>query len=71
MNYNYVVDINWDDEAGVWTAVCDEIPLALESNSYDGLIERVKVVAQEMIEENAPKMGRNILLKSERLVACG
>ena len=49
---NYTVSVNWDEEAGVWCAVCDDIPLALESNSFDALIERVKVAALEILEMN-------------------
>jgi len=41
----YIIEVNWDAEAGVWCAVCDDIPLALESNSFDKLIERVKNAA--------------------------
>ena len=48
----YQVCIRWDDEACVWFAVNDSIPLALESNSFDALIERVKIVAQEVLSEN-------------------
>ena len=47
---NYIVEVNWDTEAGVWYAICDEIPLALESNSFDALIERVKVTAHEILD---------------------
>ena len=43
MNYN--IDVNWDEEAGVWCAVCDEIPLALESNSFDALIIKFMLYA--------------------------
>ena len=50
MSYN--VAVNWDEEAGVWCAVCDSIPIALESNSFDALIERVKVAAQEILALN-------------------
>lgn len=50
-----VVSIKWDPEADVWIAVCDRIGLALESGSYDALIERVKIAAPEMIEENKIK----------------
>ncbi|MCL1787189.1 MAG: DUF1902 domain-containing protein [Defluviitaleaceae bacterium] len=48
----HLIDIKWDDEAGVWCAICDQIPLALESNSFDALIEKAKVVAYEMLEAN-------------------
>ena len=50
MNYN--IDISWDDEAGVWCAVCDDIPIALESQSFDALIGRVKIIALEVLELN-------------------
>ena len=49
---SYTIDVNWDDEAGVWYAVCDDIPLALESNSFDALIERVKIAALEILVLN-------------------
>ena len=51
MDYN--IDVSWDETAGVWCAVCDDIPLALESNSFDALIEKVKTVAYEILEINA------------------
>ena len=44
----YKIEFFWDDEAKVWAAVCDEIPLALESDSLDNLIERVKKAAPEI-----------------------
>jgi len=49
---SYEIDVNWDGDAGVWYAVCDNIPIALESNSFDALIERVKVAAFEILELN-------------------
>jgi hypothetical protein len=48
----YIVEMNWDAEAHVWTAENDEIPLALESGSYDALIERVRYIAPEILAEN-------------------
>ena len=54
---SHYIDMSWDDEAGVWCAVCDTIPLALESNSFDALIERVKIAAYEIIELNGKKDG--------------
>ena len=49
---NYIINVNWDEEAGVWYAVCDDIPLALESNSFDALIVKVKIAAYETLEMN-------------------
>ena len=50
MNYN--IDIIWDEEAQVWCAICDDIPLALENSSFDTLIQRVKTTAHEILELN-------------------
>jgi len=49
---SYEIEVNWDEEAGVWYAICDNIPIALESNSFDALIERVKIAAYEILELN-------------------
>lgn len=49
----YVIYCQWDSEAGVWYATNDDIPLALESESLDHLIARVRLAAPELIELNA------------------
>ena len=49
---SYEIEVNWDEEAGVWYAICDNIPIALESNSFDALIERVKIAAYEILDLN-------------------
>lgn len=49
----YTVQLNWDTEAGVWVATSEDIPgLALESGSFDALIERVRFAAQELLALN-------------------
>ena len=48
----YDIEVKWDEQVGVWYAVCDEIPVALESNSFDALLERVKIAAYEIFELN-------------------
>ena len=68
----FEINISWDDEAHVWVAVSDSIPLALESGSFDALIERVKIAAPEIIELNYGHTNPiNLLFKSERLVVNG
>jgi hypothetical protein len=62
----YIVNFSRDDEAGVWIAICDAIPLALESNSFDALIEKVKVCAAEILELNHAQPPARICIKSER-----
>ena len=48
----YTVLLTWDDEASVWIAENDYIPIALESESFDTLIERVRSAVPEILEEN-------------------
>jgi hypothetical protein len=48
----YTVLLTWDDEARVWVAENDDIPLALESGSFDNLIERVRHATPEILSEN-------------------
>ena len=49
----YVVNFEWDDEAKVWIATSDDIDgLVLESESLDRLMQRVRIAAPELIEQN-------------------
>ena len=58
----YIVTLSWDDEAAVWVAENDDIPIALESDSLDTLMERVKVATPELLELNGKNHG-NIALR--------
>ena len=63
----YKVDLFWDDEANVWVATCDEIPLAMEDGSLDKLIYRVKLAAPELIElNNLPKYDSLVMNLKQR-----
>ena len=48
----YDIHVIWDDEASVWVATNDDLPLALESGSLDRLMEKVRYTAMEMAEAN-------------------
>lgn len=49
----YVIKINWDNEAGVWIATSDDIRgLVLESGSIDALMERVRYAVPDLLQEN-------------------
>jgi hypothetical protein len=48
----YIITLSWDTEAGVWYAANDEIPIVLESESFDSLVERVRIAAPELLEAN-------------------
>mgnify|MGYP001499210641 FL=1 len=63
----YTVLVTWDEEAQVWSAISDEIPLALESGSLDALIERVKMATPEILELNGKEDSKiRLFFKAER-----
>ncbi len=49
---NIIIDVKWDGEASAYYAVCDEIGLGLESDSYDSLIQRVREAVPELLVLN-------------------
>ena len=48
----YTIVLTWDEEASVWVAENNDIPIALESASLDLLMERVRNAAPELLELN-------------------
>ena len=47
-----IVNIFRDEETDVWIAVCEEIGLVLESESYDDLYRKVQLSVPEMSSVN-------------------
>jgi hypothetical protein len=58
---SYDIEVSWDESAGVWCGVCDSIPIALESNSFDALVARIKIATPEILSMNG-KQSENIRL---------
>lgn len=49
----YVIRADWDAEAEVWFAYSDEVPgLATGADTFEELIEKLKVVVPELLDEN-------------------
>jgi predicted RNase H-like HicB family nuclease len=49
----YRVAVEWDDEARVWVASSDDVPgLATGADTFDDLIEKLKIVIPELLVEN-------------------
>lgn len=49
----YHVIAEWDDEAQVWVASSDDVPgLATGADTFEDLIEKLKVVIPELLVEN-------------------
>ena len=71
MIMNIIITIRWDEEASVYYAVCDEIGLALESESYDALIRRIKDAVPELLELNNIQECTSISFRTEdRQMVC-
>jgi predicted RNase H-like HicB family nuclease len=53
MMASYNVRAEWDGEAGVWVASSDDVPgLATGADTFEELVEKLKVVIPELLEEN-------------------
>ena len=49
----YHVKAEWDAEAAVWVASSEDVPgLATGADTFEALIEKLKVVIPELLEEN-------------------
>jgi predicted RNase H-like HicB family nuclease len=49
----YHVDAEWDEEAQVWVASSEDVPgLATGADTFEALIEKLKVVIPELLEAN-------------------
>ena len=63
------IKLIWDKESGKWyTDTDDQLCLNLESDSFDTLVERVKLAAPEMLELNCGYKGPvQIHFEAERI----
>ena len=57
----YTITIAFDEEASVWYALNDDIPIALESDSIDVLMDRVKLAVPELLELNGKNHPNTVL----------
>ena len=47
------IRVEWDEKAQVWVATSDDVPgLATEERSFEGMIEKVKVMIPELLTAN-------------------
>jgi hypothetical protein len=65
----YVIRLNWDAESGVWYSDCDSVPILLESESLDDLIDRVVTAAPEILELNGLPPASALVFSAARIEA--
>ena len=64
----YTIKMIWDDETCRWHCESEEVPgFLLESNSFDGLIERVRIGLPDFLLETGYNGDIQISFESERM----
>ena len=52
------VRVIWDSESDRWYTKTDDVPgMALDSGSFDALLEKVRMIAPDMLEANLGYVG--------------
>ena len=63
----YRIKLKWDAEAEVWIATSRDVPgLALESGSFDALVEKVRFAVPELIDLNGQEKPVRLFYSAER-----
>lgn len=69
-NPTYEVRAQWDDEAKVWVAESDDLPgLVAEASDVPELINKLRVLIPELLEENGALAASNAEELDLRLTA--
>jgi Domain of unknown function (DUF1902) len=50
----FTISAVWDKEASVWAGHCDAIPAAAASPSLDGVLDKIKAMALDVLPDNHP-----------------
>jgi hypothetical protein len=50
----FTISAAWDDEAGVWTGHCDDIPAAADAPTLDQLLSKISAMALDILPDNFP-----------------
>ena len=64
------VKLVWDDDSNAWFTETKDIPgLHLNSLNFDNLVEKVRMAAPEMLEDNLDYTGPvHIIFEAEKIV---
>ena len=65
------IKMTWDNESDRWYTQTDDVPgMALDSGSFDALVEKVRMIAPDMLEANLGYKGPiRFLFTAERYEA--
>jgi len=49
---DFIAEVEFDPECGMWTVACDRLGVYTEAESYEKLLARFWEIAREMAQEN-------------------
>lgn len=52
----FTISATWDDDAGVWTGHCDDIPAAADAPTLDELLAKISWMALDLLPDNHPTL---------------
>lgn len=62
MTKPFFIRAEWDEEARVWVATSDDVPgLATEGETFEGLIEKLKIMIPELLDANGYADGYRVI----------
>ena len=67
----FIVKFTWYDDERIWlaTSSCDNFSLTLDCGSFDGLLEKVKIILQDMIENDLGYTGDvKVKIETQRIL---
>ncbi|MBN9048281.1 MAG: DUF1902 domain-containing protein [Rhizobiales bacterium] len=50
----FTISAAWDEEASVWSGHCDDIPAAADAPTLDELLNKITVMALDLLPDNHP-----------------
>lgn len=50
----FTILARWDADAKVWCGECDDVPIAVDSPTLDGLLEKAAEQARDLLPDNHP-----------------
>ena len=50
----FTISAAWDEEAGVWSGHCDDIPAAADAPTLDELLAKISAMALDLLPDNHP-----------------
>ncbi|WP_041803133.1 DUF1902 domain-containing protein [Rhodopseudomonas palustris] len=61
MSATLTIQVDYDEEAGVWVAECSEISLVTEADTFEILFRKLPDMIQDVLTDNAdPRAGTDV-----------